>query len=425
MKWEAARLDTLLACIESGSRPKGGATAESGEVPSLGGENILATGGVDVTTVKRIPVAFYRALSKGRLQDGDVLINKDGANTGKVGFFREQAGSQAAINEHLFLLRGVTTKIRQKYLYYSLLSPQGQRQVRQRISGSAQPGLKSDFASGVVIDIPDLDGQDRTVSTLSLIDDAIDTSKEIIDKQHRIKRGLMQDLLTKGVDENGSIRSPETHEFKDSVVGPIPASWEALPIADLTSVIVDGTHVTPSYTPSGIRFLVVSDLTAGFDIDFDHTRLVSPEAHGEYTRRVCPRPGDVLVSKDGTLGVARVVPHDAPPFSIFVSVALLRPRLDRCLPELLWAFFESGEFYRQLAGLSAGTGLAHIHLEHFRRFIVRRPPIEEQERVLAVIRGQQQVLREEYSTLDKLWRLRAGLLQSLLRTGSPVTKAPS
>ena len=36
----------------------------------------------------------------------------------------------------------------------------------------------------------------------------------------------MQDLLTRGIDENGTIRSEETHAFKDSPLGRIPAEWD-------------------------------------------------------------------------------------------------------------------------------------------------------------------------------------------------------
>ena len=35
----------------------------------------------------------------------------------------------------------------------------------------------------------------------------------------------MQDLLTRGIDEHGNLRSEQTHEFKDSPLGRIPAEW--------------------------------------------------------------------------------------------------------------------------------------------------------------------------------------------------------
>ena len=58
------------------------------------------------------------------------------------------------------------------------------------------------------------------------MDRAIEQTEALIAKQQRIKTGLMQDLLTRGIDEHGNLRSEQTHEFKDSPLGRIPVEWE-------------------------------------------------------------------------------------------------------------------------------------------------------------------------------------------------------
>src|SRR5690606_28859919 len=63
---------------------------------------------------------------------------------------------------------------------------------------------------------------------LSTVDKAIEGTEKLIAKYKRIKTGLMQDLLTKGIDENGNIRSEKTHKFKDSPLGRIPVEWEVI-----------------------------------------------------------------------------------------------------------------------------------------------------------------------------------------------------
>ena len=87
MTWSNEALETVIATLESGSRPTGGASIDGGEVLSIGGENILQSGGVTLEDVKRVPVAFFNRMTKGHLRDNDVLINKDGAQTGKVGWY--------------------------------------------------------------------------------------------------------------------------------------------------------------------------------------------------------------------------------------------------------------------------------------------------------------------------------------------------
>jgi type I restriction enzyme, S subunit len=146
--------------------------------------------------------------------------------------------------------------------------------------------------------------------------------------------------------------------------GRVPEDWTVAKLQDLTTKIVDGVHKTPEYKKAGVPFLTVENLTRGDGISLNPCRYVSRRDHEAFFKRADPKPGDVLVSKDGTLGVARVVPEEMPEFSIFVSVAQLRPDTRRILSEMVFKFFDSGEYERQLGKLSAGTGLKHIHLEH-------------------------------------------------------------
>lgn len=420
--WQEADLSDFISKIESGGRPRGGASEDSGEVPSLGGENIRLSGGMIYDSVKKVPTAFFTGLKKGVLKDQDVLINKDGANTGKVGLYKGEF-SIASINEHLFLLRGNPDKLKQRFLYYLLLSPYGQQVIRSKISGSAQPGLKRNFIRDFPVSLPSqLQEQSIIADVIEAVDQAIIQTETLIAKYQRIKTGLMQDLLTRGIDEDGNLREPDTHEFKGTPLGIIPKEWEIYRLEDLTTKVVDGVHHTPKYVDYGIPFVTVKNLTKTSTIDLQDVNYISEDDHRLFLNRTDPQPGDILVTKDGTLGTAKIVPEQFPPFNIFVSVALLRPDFTRCISELIWLFFESGFFEAQLSYLSAGTGLKHIHLEHFREFKIATPPLEEQSHIANVIKKQDQKLSTEYLQLRKLQQLRAGLMQDLI-TGK-VSVAP-
>ena len=62
--------------------------------------------------------------------------------------------------------------------------------------------------------------QAKIAEVLSTVDRAIEETEAFIAKQQRIKTGLMQDLLTRGIDEHGNLRSEQTHEFNDSPARP-------------------------------------------------------------------------------------------------------------------------------------------------------------------------------------------------------------
>ena len=168
-------------------------------------------------------------------------------------------------------------------------------------------------------------------------------------------------------------------------IGELPRPWSLQPLAVVCSKIVDGVHKRPDYVREGVPFLTVENLNRGSDIDFADTRYVREDDHAEFSKRAQPQKGDVLVSKDGTLGVARVVETERE-FSIFVSVALLKPKRDRLDSWFLRYYFDSKLFKRRLATKVSGSALKHIHLVDFRASLIPTPPLCEQEAIAAVLR---------------------------------------
>src|SRR5262249_9716708 len=151
----------------------------------------------------------------------------------------------------------------------------------------------------------------------------------------------------------------------ENLSGERPRSWRFEPLSTVCSKIVDGVHKRPDYTAKGVPFLTVENLNRGPGIDFTNTRFITTSDHAIFSKRAQPRKGDVLVSKDGTLGIARVVEDDRE-FSIFVSVALLKPKRDRLDSWFLRYYFDSTLFKRHLSAKVSGSALKHIHLVDFR-----------------------------------------------------------
>ena len=83
--------------------------------------------------------------------------------------------------------------------------------------------------------------QAKIAEVLSTVDRAIEQTEALIAKQQRIKTGLMQDLLTRGMDEHGNLRSEQTHKFKDSPLGRIPVEWDPIPFGSCGQWFSGGT----------------------------------------------------------------------------------------------------------------------------------------------------------------------------------------
>jgi type I restriction enzyme S subunit len=109
-----------------------------------------------------------------------------------------------------------------RWLFYYLQT----LDLRQMNEATGVPSLSRDLLYKIEIPTPPKPEQTKIAEILSTVDRAIEQTEALIAKQQRIKTGLMQDLLTRGIDEHGNLRSEQTHKFKDSSFGRIPVEWE-------------------------------------------------------------------------------------------------------------------------------------------------------------------------------------------------------
>jgi type I restriction enzyme S subunit len=421
--WNRISLDQLIATIQSGSRPKGGVSAESGDIPSLGGENLTLSGGVKLNDVKLVPSEFYKRMSKGHLEKDDVLINKDGAQTGKVGFYEVDL-SLACINEHLFLLRGQKGSITQKYLYYSLLSQPGQYQIRSQISGSAQPGLKSNFIRGLIVDVPrSLTEQSKIAHILSTVDRAIEQTEALIAKQQSIMSGLMQDLLTRGIDEQGNLRSEKTHQFKDSPLGRIPIEWEVIPIKTVLKCSPKNGY-SPIESPdwNGIYMLGLGCLTHE---GFQPKQLKYAPYKDTRIETACLADGDFLISRANTRELVGLVGifKDIGELCIYPDLIMRLQFCQTVIPEYMEQLFSSSIIRQQIKNAAMGTSesMVKISATIVKQLIFPKPSITEQSHILLILKKTNSSIHELKTSQYKLRAIKTALMQDLLTGRKRVT----
>lgn len=158
--------------------------------------------------------------------------------------------------------------------------------------------------------------------------------------------------------------------------------WQIKKLIEVCEKITDGTHQTPTYFDQGVLFLSSRNVTSG-TIDWENVKYIDQKQHVEMQRRVSPQLNDVLLAKNGTTGVAALVDRDVP-FDIYVSLALLRP-LNTILPKFLLHFINSPIAKRQFTKRLKGVGVPNLHLEEIREVEVPVPPLEEQQRIVAIL----------------------------------------
>lgn len=425
-EWKEYTLRELVGTPISGSRPRGGVDGETVGVPSLGGENITTDGGVTYKVLKRVPQHFFRLMPKGHLAKFDVLINKDGAQTGKVGIY-DGVFEEAAVNEHLFILRSAAGAIDQRLLYYCLLLPETQSAIARRITGSAQPGLNSQFVDAVRITIPpNPHEQQRIAEILSTVDEAIEQTEALIAKTQQIKAGLTQDLFTRGVTADGQLRPPREEApqlYKESPLGWIPKEWDTVL---LDGISTRGSGHTPNknhpeYWNGTIKWVSLADSWRLDRVHISDTEHKITQAGIENSSAVLHPAGIVVLSRDAGVGKSAVTTSEMAVSQHFMCW--------RCGPRLhnyylyYWLQHRKWEF----ENIATGSTIPTIGLRFFRHYRINVPEhVAEQSRIAeTLLAAEEQVFALEQD-LWKLRCLRVGLMQDLLtgRVSVTVDAAP-
>lgn len=180
--YSLVELDKWDMLIESGSRPKGGVGDYVEGVLSIGAEHISLEGSLNLSSPKYVPTSFFKTTSRGRVLEGDILLCKDGAQTGKVALVRsELQDKEAMINEHVFILRS-PNMTSQNYLFNYLYSSIGQRQLKSKITGSAQGGLNQENLKSIPIPLPPMEIQRAIVEECAVVDAEYETSRMSIEE---------------------------------------------------------------------------------------------------------------------------------------------------------------------------------------------------------------------------------------------------
>jgi type I restriction enzyme, S subunit len=173
------------------------------------------------------------------------------------------------------------------------------------------------------------------------------------------------------------------------------SSYSIVYLSSICNKITDGTHYTPTYQETGVVFLSVKNVRCE-RFETDDVKYISQKEHEALTKRCKPELNDILLTKIGTVGLAAIVDDSLPEFSIFVSLALLKPKQDLVNPYYLSTYMNSSLAKFQSQRAVKGVGVPDWHLENIRRTEIALPPLEIQNEIAAHI----QSVREKAKRLE-------------------------
>lgn len=264
---------------------------------------------------------------------------------------------------------------------------------------------------------PPLPEQRRTAEILDTLDATIRKTEELIAKLRQAKQGLLHDLLTRGLDENGELRDPERHpeQFKDSELGRIPRGWEVRrleqwvrPDAPITYGIVQaGPHV-----PTGIPYIRTGDMK-GEKLSPDGLLRTSPGIARSY-RRSRVECGELVFAIRATVGKVLLVPEGLNGANLTQGTARVAPSSELNARFLL-AALRHERTRQQIRRVQKGTTFQEITLGQLRSLEVAAPKnLGEQRTIAARLDELDRRIDNEVVTCEKFLTLKTGLMDDLL-----------
>ena len=156
-------------------------------------------------------------------------------------------------------------------------------------------------------------------------------------------------------------------------------------------------------------FLRVTDITESND----SKKFLSEKEHKELIKRCKPEIGDVLYTKNGTIGIAKMIDWEYE-FSIFVSLALLKPKKEIIEGKYLEHFLNSDLALSQAKSHSKSGTITNLHLIEIKQFKITLPPLAIQKQIVSKIEAERELVQsakkliEIYeqktkATIAKLW----------------------
>jgi len=302
----------------------------------------------------------------------------------------------ATFGAFMSVLRGDTTG----YLAHMFACDVVQQQIRNRSSATINQITKRDFED-IKIPIPCDEKEQRAIAAaLSDVDAYITALENLIAKKRNIKKGTMQELLT------GKRRLPG-----------FSGEWENLNLAANSTIkarIGWQGLTTEEYLDEGYAYLITGT-------DFDNGRIAWDGCHyvekGRYDQdpNIQVDNGDVLITKDGTIGKVAIVKALSKKATLNSGVFVVRPKGNAYDSVYIYYVLLSEIFADFLAKLAAGSTINHLYQKDLVKFEFMIPPTKEEQTAIAEILSDMDAEIDALTAkLNKAKYIKQGMMSELL-----------
>jgi len=412
--WDVVSIDEIAIYVGSGITPRGGSNVYKKEgILFIRSQNVTFNG-LRLDDVAYIDNRTHESMKRSEVFAHDVLLNITGASIGRCCPVPPRLDA-ANVNQHVCAIR-LPNPNREDAIFLSsvLASYIGQSQIDRLNAGGNREGLNYQQLRAFVIPFPPPDERAGIAKILETVDETIAHTTTLIAKLKQMKAGLLHDLLTWGLDENGELRDAIGHpeQFKDSPLGQIPKDWEATTIGEQASTSSGSTpnRSNPKYWQDGtIAWVKTGEVNYTFIQDTEEK--ITQKALNETSLTVYPVDTVLMAmygqgvtrGKVGILGIESTTNQ---------ACAAIIPKDNKLVSRYLFHYLSY--YYDEIRSMSHGSNQSNLNERLIASFPIHLPPIKEQIRIVEMIDSHDTRIHAEEAYRDKLKLQKKGLMHDLL-----------
>jgi len=284
------------------------------------------------------------------------------------------------------------------WVYYWLSSDSGYNLIQEQVR---EKHLIISKAVNIEVPLPPLPEQRKIAEILSTVAEATQKTNEIIQKTQELKKGLMQQLLTRGISHT---------KFKQTEIGEIPEEWEVVRLGEITEIIGGGTPSTGDshYWNGNIPFVIPTDITNLRNNYLERSEnYITEEGLKNSSAKLLP-VGTVLLTSRATIGFCAINKIPVATNQGFASLICGERVLNS------YILYSMRFITNKLESLASGSTFREVSKTTLKSLKLPLPPFLEQRKIAEILSTVDEKIEVERQRKEKLEELKKGLMQVLL-----------
>lgn len=406
--WQERKLGDVCDIV-NGSTPKRSVSEywENGSIPWFTVDDIRSNGRIINKTNQSITDKALKETSVKLLPEDSVLLCCT-ASLGEVALTKIPLTTNQQFN-------GLVSKNKANlFPYYLFYSAQKLGEGLKSKSGKTTINFLSvGSLSKEKVLVPPIKEQKKIAEILGTVDEDIAKTQEVIEATEKLKRGLMQQLFTRGIGHT---------KFKETKIGQIPEGWR---VASLQTMLdkglitshLDGNHgelypKSSEFINEGVPYLSANCIEDGH-VNFAKAKFLSPDRASKFLKGVAIN-GDILFAHNATVGPVAILNMEEKYVILSTTLTYYRCNSSKLVPSYLRYFMESPLFSNQYGRVMAQTTRNQVPITIQRTFFHALPAYKEQEEIAEILSAVDEKISVNKKLKEKLTLFKKGLMQDLL-----------